>query len=274
VGHIAEKGSNVTNLEPGDRVVVNPNDHCGICHNCRSNLPNHCKNLKAMGVGVDGAFAEYVKTSEKACYPISEKVPTAEAVLAEPLACVINGTGKVKAQPGETAFIIGAGPIGMLFVKMFKAAGVSRIIVSEPSDFRRNQAGKSGADLVLDPGGQDIKRIIRKEIACGPNIVVDAVGSQLAQAIDIIGKRGRLLVIGGKTDAQACFRQIDIVTKEISILGTFLANASFEPAVKILESGQINAGMLVTHTMRLDRIQEGIKLVEQGKTVKVVISPK
>jgi threonine dehydrogenase-like Zn-dependent dehydrogenase len=226
-----------------------------------------------MGVGIDGAFAKYVKTSEKVCYKISGSVSMDAAVLAEPLACVINGTNKVRARPGETAVIMGGGPVGLLFLGMFKAAGVSKIMMSEVSGYRRGFARDAGVDIVVDPENQDLGDIVLKEIAYGPDIVVDAVGSQMAQGIDIVGKGGRFLIIGGKTDAVASFKQINIITKEISILGTFLANASFESSVKILETGKIDAEKLVTHKMSLDNIYEGIKLLEQGKAIKVVIIP-
>lgn len=273
VGHIRAVGDMVKNLADGDRVVVNPNDYCGKCHYCRSNKPNLCEDLKAMGVGIDGAFARYVKTSEKVCYRISDSVPLEAAVLAEPLACVINGTGKVKAQPGESAVIMGAGPIGLLFLMMFKASGVSEIIVYEPQEFRRDFAAKMGADMAIDPFDGEPGRIAGKVNGRGPDIVVDAVGSLMAQGIDIIGRGGRFLIIGGKTDAVTSFKQIEIVIGELNIMGTFLANASFGPAVRILESGSIPAEKLVTHSLPLGKIHQGIRLLEEGRAVKVLIRP-
>lgn len=273
VGHIAQKGGRVLGLDVGDRVVVNPNDYCCACHYCRSNRPNLCENLKALGVGIDGAFAKYVKTSEKVCYRISDAVAPEAAVLAEPLACVINGTNKVMARPGETAVIMGAGPIGLLFLGMFRAAGVAKIIVSEVSGFRRDFARSAGADLVVDPASQDLDSAVSVETAYGPDIVVDAVGSQMAQGIDIVGKGGRFLIIGGKTGAVASFDQINVITKEIKIMGTFLANASFESSVKMLESSKIDALKMATHNIPLERIHEGIKLLEEGRAIKVVVIP-
>lgn len=273
VGIIEKKGSNVKDLEIGDRVVVNPNDYCGRCYYCRSNLPNLCEDLKAMGVGIDGAFAKYVKTTEKVCYKISGFVPLEAAVLAEPLACVINGTQKVKIQPGENAVIMGAGPIGLLFLKIFKSGGASKVIVSEISKYRRDFAITAGADIVVDPQSEDLKDIVLNETIYGPDIVVDAVGSCMAEGINIVRKGGKFLIIGGKTNSVTSFNQIEIVTKELKILGTFLANASFKSAVKILETGKIEPEKLVTNKLSLSKIREGIKMLEDGKAIKVIISP-
>jgi len=271
VGHIAGKGKNVTGLDMGDRVVVNPNDYCGKCYFCRSNMPNLCENIKAMGVAINGAFAKFVKTTEKVCYRISERVRPESAVMAEPLACVINGTNKLNARPGETAVIMGSGPIGILFLQMFKASGMSKIIVSEPWSFRRDFAVSAGSDIIIDPVSQDLEKKVMKETSRGADIVVDAVGTQLASGIDIVRKGGRILVIGGKTGAVSSFEQIKMITKELRVMGTFLANNSFQPAVDVLESEKIDAGRLVTHTVPLDRIHEGIDLLKEGKAIKVMV---
>ncbi len=273
VGYIAKKGDGVKNLKIGDRIVVNPNDYCGICYFCKSNLPNLCENLRAMGVGINGVFAKYVKTTEKVCYKISETVPIESAVFAEPLACVINGTNKVRSQPGETVTIIGGGPIGLLFLQMFKAGGSSKAIISEISKYRRDFAKAVGADIVVDPYREDLKDIIFKETIYGSDIVVDAVGSQMALGIDIVRKGGKLLIIGGKTDAITSFKQINIVSKEINVLGTFLANASFQDSIRILETGKISIEKLVTHKIPLSGIHDGIKLLEEEKAIKVLITP-
>jgi len=273
VGHIIKKGRSVKNLKVGDRIVVNPNDYCGRCYYCRSNLPNLCENLRAMGVGINGAFAKYVKTTEKVCYKISETIPAEKAVFAEPLACVINGMNKVRVRPGETVTIMGAGPIGLLFLQMFKAGSSSKVIMSEISKYRRDFTETIGVDIIIDPQTQDLKDIVLKETVYGSDIVVDTVGSQMAAGIDIVRKGGKLLIFGGKTDAITSFKQINIITKEISVLGTFLANASFQHSVRVLETGKISTEKLVTHKIPLSGIHDGIKLLEEVKAVKVLITP-
>lgn len=73
VGKIIEKGEAVEHLQVGDRVVVNPNDYCGVCQYCRKNLPNECENIIPLGIDYDGAFAKYCLISGKVAYKISER---------------------------------------------------------------------------------------------------------------------------------------------------------------------------------------------------------
>lgn len=98
-GIVEKIGSGVKTIEIGDSVVVNPNDYCCVCKYCKINLPNHCENIAALGIHVNGGFAKYCKVTEKVCHKISNSVLSEETTFAEPLACVINGTEKIKAQP-------------------------------------------------------------------------------------------------------------------------------------------------------------------------------
>lgn len=119
-GNVIEFGKGVKNLLKGDRVVINPNEFDCNCDYCKMNLFNQCRNLKALGISVDGGFAEYCRVSELVCHKIFPSISSDVAAFAEPLACVISGTDKIKLQPGESVIIFGAGPIGMLFLKMLK----------------------------------------------------------------------------------------------------------------------------------------------------------
>ena len=104
---VIDKGSAVTHLEIGDHVVVNPNDYCGNCTYCRKNLPNQCENIIALGIHSNGAFAEYCRVSDKVAYKIDKSVPVEQAAFAEPLACVINGTQKVRLQRRSNRIVNG-----------------------------------------------------------------------------------------------------------------------------------------------------------------------
>ena len=89
VATVEEIGAGVKDFQVGDRFVVNPNEYCGTCAYCKKNLPNECQNILAMGIDVDGGFAEYVRVSEKMAFKIPQDMPTDIAAFAEPLACVI-----------------------------------------------------------------------------------------------------------------------------------------------------------------------------------------
>ena len=273
VGQVVEVGSGVKKICPGDRVVLEPNDYCGICRFCLAGLTNHCENQTSLGVTKNGGFAEYVKAIEPVVHKIADDMPANIAVFAEPLACVVNGFRKLCLQPGESAFVIGAGPIALIYVKMLQAAGASPIIVSEPNAARRGIAKKSGANVVIDPINEDIKGILQFETGIGPDVVIDVVGSQLPAAIDAVRNGGRVLLFGFNTQARPDVIQHRIVEKEISVLGSWIARGTFPAAVKILEKNVLDLEPLITHILPLERIAEGIEALRTGRGLEVIIEP-
>ncbi len=273
VGKVVSLGTGVNDLKVGDRVVINPNDYDCTCSFCRANLPNQCENLYALGVKVDGGFSKYCKVTSKVCFKIDASIHPDIAAFAEPLACVISGIEKIKPQAGDSALVLGAGPIGMLFLKLLKMSGVSKVIVSQRSKPRRDLAGEIGADLTIDPSNSNLENIVFNECDGGVDIVVDAIGTQLDTAIRVVKKNGKILLIGFNDKSRPKIPQSQITLKEIQIMGTWLANATFPKAVKLIESGKLELKKLITCSMPLDDIHEGIELIKKGKAFKIMINP-
>lgn len=274
VGKVVAVGSSVKTLKKDDRVVVEPNDHCGVCKYCLRGLTNHCENQTSVGVNKNGGFAEYVKVTEKVAHKISDDLPTNIAVFAEPLACVVNGFQKINAVPGQNAFVIGAGPIALIFVQMLKASGISPVIVSEPMALRREYAKKCGADYVINPFEEDAGEFVKSVTGLGADVVIDVVGSQISEGIRTVRKGGKVLVFGFNTRAEPKVIQHHIVLKEIQLLGTWIARTTFPAAVQILEKGVLDLEKLITHVMPLSRIHEGISLLAKGEGLEIIVTPK
>lgn len=271
VGRVIEIGESVRNFKVGDRVIVNPNDYCGVCKYCQMNLPNQCENIIPMGLGGEGGFSEYTRVSEKVAFKISDDLPSEIAAFAEPLACAVNGINKIRVNPGDSVTVIGAGPIGLLFVQLMKASGAYPIIVSEPSELRREFALKSGADFVVNPIETDLETFIKEKTGIGSDFAIDVVGSQLPAAVKVIRKGGKILLFGVNKKAHPEVVQSEIIFKEASVLGTWLANATFPKAVQILQSGVLNLKELVTHTLPLEKLEEGVELLRKGEGIEVII---
>ena len=272
VGRIVEVGQEVTTLQPGQRVVIAPNLTCGLCRYCRRGMPNHCLNFTTLGVYLDGGFAEYSVVPERACFPISDELPLEEAVFTELLSCVIGGTQRVGLQPGDSAVILGAGPVGLTFLLIFKAAGAGKIIVSEPAPFRADFARKLGADRVIDPRQEDLAEIVVRETGWGADVVVDAVGSLLSQALSLARRGGIVLLFGMNQRASGTVRQYDITRDELTIQGTFIGVNTFSPAIQMLESGALKPSTLITHRLPLGRIEDGIAALRAGEAIKVLLN--
>lgn len=273
VGRVVAAGEGVKTIQIGDRVVVNPNDYCGVCDYCKLNLPNECENIVAMGIEADGGFAQYVRMSEKVAFKVAPDLPAELAAFAEPLACLVNGISKIRVNPGESVTIIGAGPIGLMYCKAMKACGAYPVIVSEPSALRQEFAKKCGADYVINPIEQNLEVFVKEVTKIGTDVAIDVVGSQMYEAVKAVKKGGRVLLFGMNKKAEPTVIQSEVTTKEVTLYGTWLANASFPRAVKILEEDSWNLKDLITHTLPLEKLEEGIELLRNGEAVEVLIVP-
>lgn len=281
-GKIVELGSGIPDFQPGESVMIDPHPGCGVCSACKRGEPDRCIPLYSsadpghpdtIGIFSDGAMTSYVIVPRQSLYKVSPKVPSHIAALAEPLSCVLNAFGKLQMQPGESVVVLGAGPIGLLFTSLFKAAGASKLIVSEPAEFRRKAARKCGATTVIDPNKEDIEQAVHKELPDGPNIVVEAVGPLMPLAIELVGGHGRVLQFGHDESNEPAIPVGTMLKKEVVIYGAFIGRHSFERTAAIMESGILPLETIVSHRLPLCKIQEGINLLRQGRAIKVILEP-
>lgn len=271
---VIEVGSSVDHLAPGDHVVIDPNLTCGYCTYCRMGYPNSCENMTTLGIFIDGGLAGYNVAPARTLHKISAQVPPAWAAFAEPLSCVVNGTNKASLRPGESVVVLGAGPIGLLFVQMFKIAGARKIIVSEVSDARSQQARALGADVVINPMKDDLSQSVHEETGIGADVVVDSVGSLFAQALQVVRLGGRVILFGMNQNAEPPIRQFDITRREITVMGTYIALHTFPQAVSLIESGLLRLDDMITHRLPLHKVGEGIAALRSGEATKVIVIQK
>lgn len=271
VGWVRAVGPAVQDMAIGTRVVVDPDPKCGACASCRAGRPANCTNIVALGVHRDGAVARFVTTPANAVYRIADDVPAEMAALVEPLACVVNGTNRAAIRPGESAVVLGAGAIGCLFIAVLRASGAAKIIAIEPSVARAPVARALGADLVLTPDEWTSRRATL--LPDGADVVVDAVGSVLPQAIDAAAMGGRVVVFGMNGNARPAVHQIEIVEKGLSIFGSFISNFTFPAAIRLVESGQLDLAPMITAVIPISDTVEGIARIRSGEAVKIVIKP-
>src|SRR5256886_1627420 len=176
---VVATGDRVDHVAPGDRIVVDPSIWCGSCPYCQMGLTNLCDRMTGVGIFRHGGFAPLSVVPARAVYRISSDVASEIAALAEPLADVLNGIRKLGVIPGESALVLGAGPIGLLFTLLLRAAGVGTLLVAEVADYRAAQARECGADLIINPRQQDLAAVVRGETRLGADIGVVAVGALL-----------------------------------------------------------------------------------------------
>lgn len=272
-GKVLAAGGAVTQFKKGDRVVVNPNITCGNCSYCKMGIPNMCENMTTLGIFINGGFARYNVAPAKVLHKISPDLLPELAVLTEPLSCVVSATQRLKVHPGEVVVVLGAGPIGLLFIQMFKASGAGKIIVSEISEYRAKFAYQSGASRVVNPLKDNLEKIVKEETLIGADTVVDAVGTLFRSAMSIVRRGGQILLFGQNYQARTQVAQNDITRNELTVMGSFITKFTFPFAIKIIESKVLDLGKLITHRLRLEDIHKGIEAMRKGEAIKVIITP-
>jgi threonine dehydrogenase-like Zn-dependent dehydrogenase len=268
-----DAGASVRHLKSGDHVVIDPNVTCGLCEYCRLGMSNMCVNMTTLGIFIHGGLAEFNVAPVRALHKISADVPAHRATLAEPLSCVFHAVERAPLTPGESVAIYGAGPIGLLFLMLYKAAGAGKTFVVEPVEFRRKIADQIGVGAAIDPGSEDASAAIKGATGIGADIVVDATGAALVQSIATVRRGGRVVLFGMNQHATGQVKQNEITRYEISIIGTFIQRTAFPKVVRMLESNLLPLEMLITHRLKLAQIGDGLDAMRAGKSVKVVVTP-
>ncbi|PKO03947.1 MAG: Zn-dependent alcohol dehydrogenase [Chloroflexi bacterium HGW-Chloroflexi-5] len=284
VGTIVEMGKNVEGYQVGQRVFCAPNTGCGHCLQCISGNNNLCSQYDAIGVTSDGGFAEYVRIPANSVrqgniIPINFTVDTAVAALMEPFACVLRGQNALHIQPGEVVLIIGAGPIGVMHVKLAKARGAGNVIVSEPIKDRAEQAKRMGADKVINPATEDLKKALLEESqGRGANVIIVAAPVHVAQeaALDLAAISGRINYFGGlpKDRPTINFDSNMVHYKELVITGTTACStADCWQAAQIVNSGLVDLSDVVSQRFPLSEAVQAFAAAEDRKSLKIVLEP-
>lgn len=274
VGKVQEVGSSVGGLKPGDRVVLEPNIACGYCHYCRSGVPNMCENDVILGVTIDGVFADYFVAPERGLVKIPDNMPADLAVFAEPVNCVLGAVNKVRALPGETVLVLGAGPIGLYFAMLYKSNGAGKVIISEPSKFRADYARKCGADVIINPKEVDLKEAVLAEThGRGADITVDAVGVLSPDAIACTRRAGRIILFGQNGAARQTICQNDITRNGLTVFGNYIGTFTLPATVNLLDAGLIPVENLITHKLPLTDFAVGLEAMRKGEALEVIMYP-
>jgi len=285
IGHepagIVEKSVKGSSFKHGDRVAIEPGLHCGKCEFCLMERFNLCVNMKFLGTPPEqGAFQTHLFLDEKQLVRIPDSMSYDEAAMLEPLGIAYHSVVNLsKIKPENTVAIFGAGPIGLLTMKMAKWLGCGTAFITDPLEYRLKFAKKhASADFTLNPEKTDIIAFIMdKTSGRGVDIAFDACGVQ--QAIDQCFASAR---IGGKAILTG-IPQNDNITynphpmrrKELEILNVRRSNRALEACLELVTNGNIDVKPFITHNFSLENIEEALEIAEAYKdnVIKIMINP-
>jgi 2-desacetyl-2-hydroxyethyl bacteriochlorophyllide A dehydrogenase len=274
VGQVQAVAPGVTRVAVGDRVAVEPNYSCGVCPLCREGNRNLCLSRTAIGIDVDGCFAEAVRVPARCCWPAPTGVGDEDLVLTEPLAVVVRAVARAGVRAGETAAVVGAGTLGLLALQVLRARG-ARVLCVGRSPRRFALARELGAEAVhaladgpAAPVAQAFSK--REGVAC----VVETAGTPEAvtHALELVRPGGRI-VLTGLPHAPTAVPFFSVVRREVTITGSMIYQDEFAEAMRLVAAGQVRTAPLITHRLALDEIGRAFAVHEEPTALKVTVLP-
>lgn len=268
-------GEVVDSLPLGSRVAIQPVEFCGRCSQCLAGRRNVCQNRRVMGMSAPGAYAEYVAWPAANLFRLPDTLSYEAGALAEPLAIAVHAVGLAHFKPYDSAYIVGAGPIGLLALAVLKLSGVKLIAVSDTSESRLALARSLGAQVTINPSRQNPRQVIDEFTqGRGVDVAFEAVGlsATAQQTLEVTRNGGTVIWIGNNQRIVEIDMQT-IVTRELKVLGSYgMSDEDFARSLRMLADGQIPVEQLITRRAMLN---EGPQLFDQllasPETIKCVI---
>ncbi len=266
---------NTQGFEVGDRVAVNPIISCGQCRPCLSGRYNVCRNVGCLGCYSDGALTELISVPLDKLHPVPDELPLDIAAMGEPASIAMQAVNRGRPEAGETALVLGSGPIGLLATLYLTELGV-KVICADTEQHRLDLAIEFGAvdTLLVTPGmefpdAHQAARLDAMTDGYGPQLVMEATGvpSSLENAIRLVASAGRIVQVG-ISPRQANVSMKDIPYKELDIMGSRMSLNLIPDGLALLSRNPEKARALMTHRFALADFQQAFHLM-QGRTEKI-----
>jgi len=277
-GVVTEVGEEVTDVKIGEKVVSETGVVCRRCIFCKTGRQNLCPYRSPIGIGRDGAFAEYVKAPSINIHKIPSNVSLKEAALTEPLSvashAVIERSG---IRAGDTVAVIGAGAIGLLILECAAVAGAGKILVSGRHENRLEVAKNLGADVTVNERKENpVDKAMELTSGLGVDIAYEATGNPKAveQAVSMTKKGGKVVLVGVHSKPLERFNIHNVVSNEKIILGCWTHTSStWDLALSLLSTGKVKADPIITHVLPLEEFEKGFNLLRTREAIKVLMKP-
>lgn len=279
-GIVEKIGRQVKGYAPGQRVSIAPNIGCGVCDFCVAGRSHHCKDLTAMGIHLDGGFAEYVRVPAAAVRlgnvtPLDAAVSFAAGAANEAFSCVYNAFCRYGVNPGETIAIIGAGAIGMMHAKLAKMAGAAKIILNDLSEQRLAECAALDPGLIVIGDGFP-ERVAELTAGRGADVVITACSAAAAQrdSFALAGIDGRVNFFGGLPKGK---ENVELDTniihyKQLTVTGTTRSSHEhYRQTLRFIASGLVDIDSLVTHRWPLTDVLRAFDNAASGVGLKQAI---
>jgi S-(hydroxymethyl)glutathione dehydrogenase / alcohol dehydrogenase len=293
-GEVVEVGSAVTNLAPGDHVVLSFVPPCGGCPACLRGQPHLCGvhairaymeprfragDQPLFGFAGLGTFAEELVVPQEGAVKIDKDVPFEVGAL---VACgVLTGVGAVintaKVEPGSKVVVIGCGGVGISTIQGARVAGASVIVAVDPLVEKHEVAKKFGATHATTPEGlQELNAQLTASEGFDYSFDVVGIPETIRSAFDIARRGGTVVVVGaGRGDAMVQFSAQELFLHEKRILGSFYGSADirrdYHRMLGLWKAGRLDIEGMISRRIGLADINDGLQALRGGTVIRQVV---
>ena len=273
-GEVVLLGPDVSSVEVGQRIAIEPGVPCFTCPQCKAGRYNLCPRMVFFGTPpIDGAFAEYVLVHESMAYPVPDDVSDDAAGLLEPVSVAVWSCTKAGVRPGSRVLVTGAGPIGLLVTQVARAFGASVVVVTDVNQHRLELAARLGATRTVDVSTVQLADAFGP--GSEPDVFVDASGvpAVVQAGIRALAPAGRAVLVGMGAD-EVALPVSRIQNYELTVTGTFRYANTWPAALELVRSGQVDVDSLVTKRVGLADVASALTAAaDDPMSVKVVVRP-
>ena len=265
-GWVEAVGDGVTTVREGDAVIVHPLVTCGVCPACRRGEDMYCANGSFPGITVDGGFAEYLRTNERALVKLAEGIePKDVAPYADAGLTAYRAARKAAGilRPGQRVAVVGVGGLGHIALQVLHELCAAEVVAVDHSELALGLARELGAEHVVTGGEHAVEAVRELSGGEGVEAVVDFVGEgdSVDQGIAMLRRGGTYFAVG--YGGHVHVPTIDVIFSEISVVGNLVGNyTELAELMALAAQGRVH---LRTQAYRLDDINTAVDDLHHGR---------
>ncbi len=276
-GIVEKVGSNVRDVSPGQRVLVDYNVTCGLCKFCRNGRENLCANLEYVGYQRDGTYQEYIAVPAKNAIPIPDNVSFEEgAIISCGVVTAFHATRQADIKIGDHVVIVGLGGVGLHGIQFARMQGAGQIMAVDIQDSKLQLAKEQGADYVVNPTKEDFVAKTKK-LWGGADVAFEFIGlaKTLKDSIRSLAKGGKAVAVG------MCFQDLTFNPEaDFRFLEAQIRSSSdhtsddLRKLLELVALKKIDLSRSITHKLKLEEVNRGFEMLDtkQDNPVRIVLS--
>jgi threonine dehydrogenase-like Zn-dependent dehydrogenase len=273
-GVVTEVGRSVNGIGVGTRVTSEINLTCGHCHFCEAGVPTHCLKRRAIGIDVDGAFAEYVCVPVRNVHVLPRSLSHEEGAFVEPLAAALQTFKTTAVSPHDIVVVMGDGRLGQLITQVAKALVPDcKLLMIGKHDSKLRIAERLGAvDITINATKEDAAEKVRNQTAgIGADVVIEATGASntVNLALDLVRHRGTIALKSTHGEL-GTVDLTQIAVRELTLQGSRCG--PFGEAIRMLNDGRVRVAPLISARYPLEKAEEAFECAKEPETLKVVFA--